>query len=75
MFAILSGFTSVIQLNASLLMCEGSCLSLTTHSSSVLGKLVEINFWFILYMDVSVIFFKVNVNCFDLGKWLALSAG
>lgn len=49
-------------------------LSLTTHSSSVLGKLVEINFWFILYMDVFVIFFKVNVNCFDLGKWLALSA-
>lgn len=24
MFAILSGFTSVIQLNASLLMCEGT---------------------------------------------------
>lgn len=48
-------------------MCEGTCLSLTTHSSSVLGKLVEINFWFILYMDVFVIFFKVNVNCFDLG--------
>lgn len=31
MFAFLSGFTSVIQLNASLFMCEGT-LSLTDNS-------------------------------------------
>lgn len=41
-------------------------LSLETHSSSVLGKLVEINFWFILHMDLFVIICKVNVKCFVL---------
>lgn len=66
MFAILSGFTSVIQLNASLLMYEVLPHSLETHSSSVLGKLVEINFWFILHSDLFVIICKVNVNCFVL---------
>lgn len=43
------------------------------HSSSVFGKLVEINFWFILHMDLFVII-KVNVKCFVLlNGLLALS--
>lgn len=46
-------------------------LSLEIHSSSVFGKLVEINFWFILHMDLSVIICKVNVKCFCTVNWLA----
>lgn len=68
MSAILSGFTS-IQLNASLFKCKRVLpLSLETHSSSVLGKLIEINFWIILQMDL-LLLLKLMLNV--LYFWLA----